>query len=102
MKFLSDKRNDRWMYEKPKHIDSFNIKRIVKRWIRYLDFIHRNWLTELIMYAYQWVCFWDFLLKFSGDMYEIGAESGRHYSVNVPLKEGIDDQSKYVYMYIRG
>lgn len=54
------------------------------------------------MYAYQWVCFWDFLLTFSGDMYEIGAESGRHYSVNVPLKEGIDDQSKYVYMYIRG
>lgn len=34
-------------------------------------------------------------------MYEIGAESGRHYSVNVPLKEGIDDQSKYVCMYIR-
>lgn len=27
-------------------------------------------------------------------MYEIGAESGRHYSVNVPLKEGIDDQSE--------
>lgn len=26
-------------------------------------------------------------------MYEIGAESGRYYSVNVPLKEGIDDQS---------
>ena len=28
-----------------------------------------------------------------GDMYEIGAECGRYYSVNVPLKEGIDDQS---------
>jgi len=28
-----------------------------------------------------------------GDMYEIGAGSGRYYSVNVPLKEGIDDQS---------
>lgn len=27
----------------------------------------------------------------TGDMYEIGAESGRYYSVNVPLKEGIDD-----------
>lgn len=26
-------------------------------------------------------------------MYEIGAECGRYYSVNVPLKEGIDDQS---------
>lgn len=30
----------------------------------------------------------------SGDMYEIGADSGRYYSVNVPLKEGIDDSSK--------
>jgi histone deacetylase 3 len=29
----------------------------------------------------------------TGDMYEIGAETGRYYSVNVPLKEGIDDQS---------
>lgn len=29
----------------------------------------------------------------TGDMYEIGAESGRYYTVNVPLKEGIDDTS---------
>ncbi|KAJ8929650.1 hypothetical protein NQ314_017633 [Rhamnusium bicolor] len=29
----------------------------------------------------------------TGDMYEIGTESGRYYSVNVPLKEGIDDAS---------
>lgn len=29
----------------------------------------------------------------TGDMYEIGADSGKYYSVNVPLKEGIDDQS---------
>lgn len=28
-------------------------------------------------------------------MYEIGAESGRYYSVNVPFKEGIDDQSYF-------
>ncbi|XP_061722578.1 histone deacetylase 3 [Cydia pomonella] len=34
----------------------------------------------------------------TGDMYEIGAESGRYYSVNVPLKEGIDDQS-YVMVF---
>ncbi len=27
-----------------------------------------------------------------GDMYEIGMESGRYYSINVPLKDGIDDQ----------
>ncbi|GFS34145.1 histone deacetylase 3 [Trichonephila inaurata madagascariensis] len=31
----------------------------------------------------------------TGDMYEIGAESGRYYSVNVPLKEGIDDNSYF-------
>jgi len=29
----------------------------------------------------------------TGDMYEIGAEGGRYYSLNVPLKEGIDDLS---------
>ncbi|CAB3219866.1 unnamed protein product [Arctia plantaginis] len=34
----------------------------------------------------------------TGDMYEIGSESGRYYSVNVPLKEGIDDQS-YVQVF---
>lgn len=32
-------------------------------------------------------------LRSLGDMYEVGAECGRYYSVNVPLKEGIDDQS---------
>ncbi|CAL8099905.1 unnamed protein product [Orchesella dallaii] len=34
----------------------------------------------------------------TGDMYEIGAESGRYYSLNVPLKEGIDDQN-YVQVF---
>lgn len=29
----------------------------------------------------------------TGDMYETGYESGRHYTVNVPLKDGIDDTS---------
>jgi len=27
----------------------------------------------------------------TGDMYEIGAENGRGYSINIPLKEGMDD-----------
>lgn len=31
-----------------------------------------------------------------GDMYEIGADLGKYYSVNVPLREGIDDQSKRI------
>lgn len=35
----------------------------------------------------------NFFFPGTGDMYEIGAENGRYYSVNVPLKEGIDDQS---------
>ena len=26
-------------------------------------------------------------------MYEVGTEKGKHYSVNVPLKDGIDDQT---------
>lgn len=31
----------------------------------------------------------------SGDMYEVGAESGRYYCLNVPLRDGIDDQSEF-------
>jgi len=27
----------------------------------------------------------------TGDMFEIGADAGKYYSINVPLKEGIDD-----------
>lgn len=34
----------------------------------------------------------------TGDMYETGSESGRNYSVNVPLKEGIDDTS-YAFVF---
>lgn len=38
----------------------------------------------------------DYCTHFSiGDMYEVGAESGRYYCLNVPLRDGIDDQSKY-------
>lgn len=29
----------------------------------------------------------------TGDMYEYGDSAGRYYSINVPLKDGIDDQS---------
>lgn len=31
-------------------------------------------------------------------MYEIGSESGRHYAVNVPLKDGIDD-TNYAFVF---
>ena len=29
----------------------------------------------------------------TGDSYEIGAQNGKYYSVNVPLKDGINDQA---------
>ena len=29
----------------------------------------------------------------TGDCYEIGAQNGKYYSVNVPLKDGINDQA---------
>ena len=32
-------------------------------------------------------------------MYEIGAEKGKYYSVNVPLEDGIDDQSKTLHLH---
>ena len=35
----------------------------------------------------------------TGHMYEVGAAAGRLYSVNVPLKEGIDDMS-YEYIFV--
>ncbi|KAI0218009.1 Histone deacetylase 3 [Lamellibrachia satsuma] len=34
----------------------------------------------------------------TGNMYELGADSGKNYSVNVPLKEGMDDQT-YISLY---
>lgn len=29
----------------------------------------------------------------TGDMYDVGQDTGRYYSVNVPMKEGMDDES---------
>ena len=39
---------------------------------------------------------------FEGDMYEIGAEKGKFYSLNVPLKDGIDDQSESHFKRLQG
>lgn len=33
-------------------------------------------------------------------MYEIGAESGRYYSLNVPLREGMDDTSESTHVLL--
>ena len=30
----------------------------------------------------------------AGDMYEVGMDRGKYYSVNLPLKDGIDDLSE--------
>jgi histone deacetylase 3 len=35
----------------------------------------------------------NFFFPGTGDMYEIGSDKGKYYSLNVPLKDGIDDQS---------
>ena len=35
-------------------------------------------------------------LDLTGDMFEIGVENGKFYSLNVPLKDGIDDASKFL------
>lgn len=40
----------------------------------------------------------NFFFPGTGDMYEIGADKGRYYSLNVPLKDGIDDHS-YVSLF---
>lgn len=34
---------------------------------------------------------------FVGDMFEVGSEKGKYYSLNVPLKDGIDDHSMLYY-----
>lgn len=40
------------------------------------------------------------LFRFLGSMYEIGAETGRYYSINVPLREGITDDGKTMIFFI--
>lgn len=49
------------------------------------------YLTDRVM-TVSFHKFGNYFFPGTGDMYEHGAESGRYYSVNVPLKEGIDDQ----------
>jgi histone deacetylase 3 len=35
----------------------------------------------------------------TGSMYELGSDAGRYYSVNVPLKQGIDDDSYFDHVF---
>lgn len=35
----------------------------------------------------------------TGDMYDVGQDSGRYYAVNVPMKEGMDDESIFIHSF---
>ena len=35
-------------------------------------------------------------------MFELGVENGRYYSLNVPLRDGIDDQGTALYFILLG
>lgn len=50
------------------------------------------YLTDRVM-TVSFHKFGAYFFPCTGDMFEIGAETGKHYAVNVPLKEGIDDAS---------
>ena len=50
----------------------------------------------VIVWMHLCITYTDHLSILTGDMYEIGAEHGKYYSLNVPLKDGIDDQSECV------
>ena len=51
------------------------------------------YLTDRVM-TVSFHKFGNYFFPGTGDMYEIGAEKGKYYSLNVPLRDGIDDQSK--------
>ena len=38
----------------------------------------------------------------AGDMFELGVENGRYYSLNVPLRDGIDDQGTALNFILSG
>ncbi|XP_054722160.1 histone deacetylase 3-like isoform X2 [Uloborus diversus] len=50
------------------------------------------YLTDRVM-TVSFHKFGNYFFPGTGDMYELGADTGRYYSVNVPLREGIDDTS---------
>ena len=47
--------------------------------------------VQVLVYVCTYVCS---ISSLSGDMYEVGMDRGRYYSVNLPLKDGIDDLSE--------
>ena len=49
--------------------------------------------TKLYNYVSYIYCLYMMVNLISGTMYEQGHESGKYFSVNVPLREGIDDRN---------
>ncbi|XP_015782606.1 histone deacetylase 3 [Tetranychus urticae] len=78
------------------------ILELLKRHLRvlYIDIdIHHGdgvqeafYLTDRVM-TVSFHKYGNYFFPGTGDMFEIGAESGRNYSINIPLKEGIDDNN---------
>ena len=63
----------------------------------YFEISTRTWAVRVVWYV---VVLWSMLLQAesllvcSGDMYKVGMVRGRYFSVNLPLKDGIDDFSR--------
>lgn len=51
------------------------------------------YLTDRVM-TVSFHKFGNYFFPGTGDMYEVGIEKGKYYSLNVPLKDGIDDHSR--------
>merc|ERR1719187_2146195 len=72
----------------------------VHRRVMYIDIdVHHGdgvqeafYLTDRVM-TVSFHRYGNYFFPGTGDMFEIGAEAGKYYSINVPLKEGMDDDS---------
>ena len=60
---------------------------------------HHEYTKSCFPFTFRVPSYYDVPWYISGDMYEIGSETGRYYSLNVPLREGMDDASKFIIMY---
>ena len=61
---------------------------------KFVDILHAFLRSLIILTRVMTVSFHkygNYFFPGTGDMYETGAENGRGYSINIPLKEGMDD-----------
>ena len=63
----------------------------VKMWTFLPQFVLSNAKHKVLNYLILYII--------TGDMYENGVDNGRYYSVNVPLRDGIDDHGKFNTVY---